>query len=121
MEYKIVNGENFEMNTIIFCGTMMEGVNTEDINDIINNDKIDKVTLYEANSNISYNEAYKIGMKYVDTLFDITYINYDGYMLSEEGLNIIQLTIRLNELEKNNDIEEGYLNIFNCKDGNSLK
>ena len=104
MEYKIVNGENFEMNTIIFCGTMMEGVNTEDINAIISNDKINRATLYEANSNISYNEAYKIGMKYIDALFDITYIGCNGYMLSEEGLNIIQLTIRLNELEKNNDI-----------------
>ena len=78
-------------------------------------------TLYKANSNISYNEAYKIGMKYIDTLFDITYINCNGYMLSEEGLNIIQLTIRLNELEKNNNIEEGYLNIFNCKNGRLLK
>ena len=53
MEYKIVNGENFEMNTIIFCGTMMEGVNTEDINYIISNNKIDRATLYKANSNIS--------------------------------------------------------------------
>ena len=121
MEYKIVNRNKFEMNTIIFCGTMMEGVSTEDINNIINNDKIDKVILYEANLNISYDEAYKIGMKYVDTLFDITYINHDGYMLSEENLNIIQLTIRLNELEKNNNIEENFLNIFNCKNGNSLK
>ena len=116
MEYKIVNRNKFEMNTIIFCGTMMEDVSTEDINSIMSNDKINKVTLYEANSNISYDEAYKIGMKYVDTLFDITYINHDGYMLSEENLNIIQLTIRLNELEKNNDIEVGFLNIFNCKD-----
>ena len=121
MEYKIVNRNKFEMNTIIFCGTMMEDVSTEDINSIMSNDKINKVTLYEANSNISYDEAYKIGMKYVDTLFDITYINHDGYMLSEENLNIIQLTIRLNELEKNNNIEEGYLNIFNCKDGRLLK
>ena len=36
MEYKIVNGENFEINTVIFCGTMAEDVSTEDINDIIN-------------------------------------------------------------------------------------
>ena len=121
MEYKIVNGENFEMNTIIFCGTMMEGVNTEDINYIISNNKIDRATLYEANSNISYSEAYKMGIKYINSLFDITYIGCNGYMLSEEGLNIIQLTIRLNELEKNNNIEEGYLNIFNCKDGRLLK
>lgn len=121
MEYKIVNRNKFEINTVIFCGTMAEDVSTEEINDIISNDKIDRVTLYKANSNISYGEAYKIGMKYIDALFDITYIDYYGYMLSEEGLNIIQLAIRLNELEKNNNIEEGYLNIFNCKDGNLLK
>lgn len=121
MEYKIVNRKKFEMNTVMFCETMMEDVSTEGINDIISNNKIDKATLYKASSNINYSEAYKIGMEHVDTLFDITYINSYGYMISEEGLNIIQLTIRLNELEKNNDIEADFLNIFNCKDGRLLK
>lgn len=121
MEYKIVNRKKFEMNTVMFCETMMEDVSTEGINDIISNNKIDKATLYEASSNISYGEAYNIGMEHVDALFDITYINCHGYMISEEGLNIIQLTIRLNELEKNNDIEADFLNIFNCKDGHILK
>ena len=121
MEYKIVNKKKFEINTVVFNETMMEEVSTEGIKDIVNNDAVEKVTLYEANSNIDYNEAYKIGMEHVDTLFDITYINSYGYMISVEGLNIIQLTIRLNELEKNNDIEADFLNIFNCKDGRLLK
>ena len=58
MEYKIVNKKKFEINTVVFNETMMEEVSTEGIKDIVNNDAVEKVTLYEANSNINYSEAY---------------------------------------------------------------
>jgi hypothetical protein len=114
MKYGIINNEKFEVNTLIYDGTMYEEVGViENIEDFLNENqmKSEKIYLYDKNVNVPYEELNINNDKY-----DITYINKNDLMISETDFNIIQLTMRLEELQNKNIIDEGYLNIFNQKD-----
>lgn len=108
MKYnKIINNSTFGMDTIIYDGTMFEMATNEEIKDILKTAE-GRVYIHKKETNIDY-------PKNIDsTLYDITYIDRAGVMYSEIDLNIIELSIRLNDLKEN--IEENYLNIFKSSD-----
>ncbi|GAA0071696.1 hypothetical protein UT300003_32210 [Clostridium sardiniense] len=104
MKYnEIINKSNFDVSTVIFDGTMMEMPTNEEIKDIVKTAK-GKVYKHKKGTNINY------PINIDSTLYDITYIDKNDVMWSEIDLNIVELTIRLNDLK--NKIEKNYLNIF---------